>query len=541
MNSRNNRILRILLIIALFFVVSFLLLENFGHLIGNNDTEKMIKSKYSSNYYREYEVVVETVVKDLKYNGFKNIRLEPIYDLTFGIVKKEKEVEKVVIDGQDIYNQGDEFLNTSLVQIFYHDFARNKPAETQTEKQTKKETTRETANETLEETIKESIPGYCGTFIGADRSLLMISKNSALFYSYALNENVIYEEVEYYIEDNNVVLNTNKLFGFKIYFEKKDTYFDDISYDLKSTNEKWSTEKLYKWSDRFDYSRKDLKNISRSSKSIKRMNINSLIKMFKNDGYTDIVLSPIYDIVLGIINYAGEIDRVAVDGETKFDSYLEFPSNSEIKIYYHEDISKKTDSDDKNKIETKEKTIKATDEIKTGWVKENNDWHYYDSDGSIVKSKWIDKKYYVDENGIMLSSCEKEIDGQKYVFEENGEAKKVQSNDENGYAETSKIIEETNVSESENNLSSETKRTKKKRSVFDDPDVKMTRFIESMCEQQYKYGYKIRGLYVTEISDGVLDGSCSLQIKNSSGVWGSYTLHCVADFNREKLITWDVD
>ena len=82
--------------------------------------------------------------------------------------------------------------------------------------------------------------------------------------------------------------------------------------------------------------------------------------------------------------------------------------------------------------------------------------------------------------------------------------------------------------------------TKKKRNIFDDPDVKMNRFIDSMCRQQYKYGYKISSLSVNEISDGVLDGKCNLRIKNSSGVWGNYTLHCVVDFNNEKVITWDV-
>ena len=91
------------------------------------------------------------------------------------------------------------------------------------------------------------------------------------------------------------------------------------------------------------------------------------------------------------------------------------------------------------------------------------------------------------------------------------------------------IVQETTVQE-----------TKKKRNIFDDPDVKMNRFIDSMCRQQYKYGYKISSLSVNEISDGVLDGKCNLRIKSSSGAWGNYILHCVVDFNNEKVITWDV-
>ena len=201
-------------------------------------------------------------------------------------------------------------------------FFKNKPKEVPT----KIQKVEESVQETIQETVHETVSGYCGTFVGAERSLTMINKNTALFYSYTLKENEIYEEVEYYIEDNNVILNTSKIFNFKIYFEKKDKYFDDISYDLKSTNEKWKTEKIYKWSDRFDYSKDELKNITRSSKAIKKMDVDLLKKMLDRDQYTNVVLSPMYDIVFGV-NYAGEIDRVTVDGETKFDSYLEFPKD----------------------------------------------------------------------------------------------------------------------------------------------------------------------------------------------------------------------
>ena len=58
----------------------------------------------------------------MKSSGFSNIELVPIYDITFGIFSIEKEVAKVVIDDQEIYVKGDEFLNTFLVQIYYHVF-----------------------------------------------------------------------------------------------------------------------------------------------------------------------------------------------------------------------------------------------------------------------------------------------------------------------------------------------------------------------------------------------------------------------------------
>lgn len=54
------------------------------------------------------------------------------------------------------------------------------------------------------------------------------------------------------------------------------------------------------------------------------------------------------------------------------------------------------------------------------------------------------------------------------------------------------------------------------------------------------YGCKISGLLVNELSEGVLEGKCNLRIKNSFGVWGNYTLHCIVDFNNEKVTKWDV-
>ena len=102
------------------------------------------------------------------------------------------------------------------------------------------------------------------------------------------------------------------------------------------------------------------------------------------------------------------------------------------------------------------------------------------------------------------------------------------------------MLQKSIVSENANTKETTVQETKKKRSIFDDPDVKMNRFIDSLCKSQYKYGYKISSLSVNEVSDNVLDGKCNLRIKNSSGVWGNYTLHCVVDFNNEKVITWDV-
>lgn len=187
--------------------------------------------------------------------------------------------------------------------------------------------------------------------------------------------------------------------------------------------------------------------------------------------------------------------------------------------YYKQDSSDSIISTEKTNVDSNRaanEETKAELEKKDGWILEDGYWYYY-TNNEREKSKFIEG-YYLNDDGKMVTNETIDIEGKKYKFD--GEGKYT-------------IVEESSSI-------AETKQAKKKRGIFDDPDVKMHRFINSMCEQQYNYGYKISGLSVEEISDGVLDGQCRLSIKNSSGVWGEYTLHCVADFNKEKLITWDV-
>ncbi|MBQ3544114.1 MAG: hypothetical protein IJA34_03845 [Lachnospiraceae bacterium] len=75
---------------------------------------------------------------------------------------------------------------------------------------------------------------------------------------------------------------------------------------------------------------------------------------------------------------------------------------------------------------------------KTGWVKEDDNWYYYNSNGLVAKgwkninskyyyfdskgvmqySKWISGKYYVKSNGVMAVS--EFVDGGRYYVDENG-------------------------------------------------------------------------------------------------------------------------
>ncbi len=74
-------------------------------------------------------------------------------------------------------------------------------------------------------------------------------------------------------------------------------------------------------------------------------------------------------------------------------------------------------------INTKES--KPTTPDKTGWIKENGAWYYYNEDGTLKKG-WLyldGKWYYLRENGKMATGWEK-VNGKWYYLNSSGEMKK---------------------------------------------------------------------------------------------------------------------
>lgn len=66
-------------------------------------------------------------------------------------------------------------------------------------------------------------------------------------------------------------------------------------------------------------------------------------------------------------------------------------------------------------------------EMVTGWTQDEHldYWYYLKSDGKMAKSQWVDGNYYVDENGRMLKSADKNlqpvlIDNKKYYVDNDG-------------------------------------------------------------------------------------------------------------------------
>ena len=58
--------------------------------------------------------------------------------------------------------------------------------------------------------------------------------------------------------------------------------------------------------------------------------------------------------------------------------------------------------------------------LQTGWIKDQGDWYYLDYDGVMQKNRWVDGKYFVDNNGKMVVNDTITISDKTYIFDSQG-------------------------------------------------------------------------------------------------------------------------
>lgn len=123
--ARKRSIIPLIIIVALVCIIIFLI----GTIIKQNTTQPVIIeesepeilsitiTQNSKDLLEDNYEIVTAYFKDL---GFTNIKTLPLEDLKLGFLKKENAVDHILIDGQDVFKDGDSFLQDVPVVIYYH-------------------------------------------------------------------------------------------------------------------------------------------------------------------------------------------------------------------------------------------------------------------------------------------------------------------------------------------------------------------------------------------------------------------------------------
>lgn len=105
--------------------------------------------------------------------------------------------------------------------------------------------------------------------------------------------------------------------------------------------------------------------IGTSSSAMKGKNYQDIESDLRTIGFTNIVLTPIEDLVTGWITKDGKIDSVTVDGKKNFSSSDKFDSTAEIVISYHTFAGKQTSENTTEQTAENNVTEVTTTQIET--------------------------------------------------------------------------------------------------------------------------------------------------------------------------------
>lgn len=83
----------------------------------NEETDRITMSTSASDYrYKDYQ----DIINDLHNLGFTNIKTDAVYDVYFGILVAVGESDKVTIDGNSDFKQGDTFSKNAEIIVTVH-------------------------------------------------------------------------------------------------------------------------------------------------------------------------------------------------------------------------------------------------------------------------------------------------------------------------------------------------------------------------------------------------------------------------------------
>ena len=116
---KRNFISLVLSFLFLIFLLAFVYTMTIAS--GPKDSELSIPE--SSRYYKGLHY--SQAVQELQDAGFQNIRTQKIDDLIIGFLDKEGDVERVSINGDTDFQEGDIFPKDAVVVVTYHVFKDN--------------------------------------------------------------------------------------------------------------------------------------------------------------------------------------------------------------------------------------------------------------------------------------------------------------------------------------------------------------------------------------------------------------------------------
>lgn len=287
-------------------------------------SEDMIGQQYT---------VVQGILKDA---GFVNIELEPIYDLTLGLITKEGTVDAVSIGGNSTFYGSSAFRYDETVRIAYHakksEEKNNHEGEIKVPSSAKKYVGRNYEDVEKELTNAgfvniETVRKYDRQKKEKDGDITLIS----------INGQTDFEKGTWFVAESNVII----------------TYYGPKTAEEIAAEHPEEVE------------------IIDSAKKLKGTNYEEVVSALSTAGFTNITAEPVYDLKTGVLSKEGEIKTIEVDGKDDFEKGEWFSPDVEIKITYHA-FKEKTEAEETEK--ESENSENKSDEDNDGIIDRVRNW-----------------------------------------------------------------------------------------------------------------------------------------------------------------------
>ncbi len=318
----------------------FYLLQLFSE---EKDHSGEIRLSYSSSSYNSmhyYDAIVR-----LYNQGLKNIRLTPLADLKTGLLTKEGQVDSVEINSNSDFQNGDWVKEDSIVRIVYHAFPQK----------VKKGFDEKNNQQIVLNRVELFLPEY---FIEKEHT-----ENILSFYSKGdENTTLVIQSIEsrngsdlseydtsFVLSDIPIKTPNVKGNTIVVLAKRDNQIFRIVITEIEKNETEWIRLILTSPNNsRTDYTidyeaiinhifipaDTDIQ-ILFTSKQLKGKNVDDVVSMLGELGFTNVRTEEIKDVVTGWIDKVGSVDSVSVDSSTSYDSGIWCDRDVQIIVTYH--------------------------------------------------------------------------------------------------------------------------------------------------------------------------------------------------------------